>query len=150
MPLTQTLRMLTGAVPVKYATLLLKLTAESRTNPPAFTDGKLGGDAVPGLRKPGFDGGVGVLHTQAIRHEGVVLGIQQRPALGDVQRPIDQLLQGAPIHPPERGLVVDVRCVRVLAVDRERFWPGPQEPLLPITMLKSNISSEYRVPPAPM
>ena len=30
-----------------------------------------------------------------------------------------------------------------------RFCPGPQEPLLPMTMLKSHINREYLVPSVP-
>src|SRR3954467_15692914 len=35
-------------------------------------------------------------------------------------------------------------------LNANRFCPGPQEPLFPSTMLKSNISSVYFVPSVPM
>ncbi len=72
--------------------------------------GQLRGDAGLRLGKPRFDVRGGVFDTEAVGDEGIVFGHEQGPAVGEVERPVDQFLQRAPIHAQEGGIVVDVAC----------------------------------------
>ena len=114
----QTASTLTGAVPVTYATLLLMVTVGLTVKLVALHRGQLRGDAALRLGEPGSMARGGIFDTQAIGGERIVFGHEQRPAVGDIERPVDQFLQRPPVHAQENRRVVDVRHIGVLRVER--------------------------------
>ena len=130
MPLNQIVLTATGALPV----MIRHVPADDRWRVHCKCHGGLGGDlrgdAVPCRGEPALDGG-GVLSAHAVSDERIVFGVQQRAAIGDVERPIHQFLQGAQIHAAKGGVVVDCGGVGILRIDSEkvRAWrPGAGVP----------------------
>ena len=79
----------------------------------------LRGDAVVRRGHPGFHRGW-IFGVDAVGEERIVFGINQWPAIREIQRTINEFLQRPPIHSPERRLDKKVRGIGVSAVDQKQ------------------------------
>lgn len=104
-----------------------------------------------GLGNPRFDVDGGVFDREAVVDEGIVFGHEERGAVGDDERPVDQFLESAPVHAQEGGIAVDTLHVWILkGVDGEQILP--RRPGTAVADNNVKIPHEERIlaPSAPM